>query len=106
MTQCYIVLQTVITIIALIGLSLSFQILIQKAGSFFFIELFMIIFQGSLGLHFSIKSLEKPSEKYATYLVYLPFILFIEGGVLATLGFILMIVAMFMKREFWKFSTK
>ena len=93
----YLVIQGILMLISLVFLWGILDALIQQVGGWIFVDALLLIIELAVGITYGVKNLKEPSDKNLRIMTYIPFLLFIEGGIIATLGFILMGTAMYLR---------
>lgn len=100
LTAIYIGLQSLIVLIALFFLSSNFYT--ENLQMHLLLSSFLLMSNCVLGMFSAISNLRKPNNLMMKIMTYAPFLLFLIGGIVLTIGVVLMLLASYMRYTFIK----
>lgn len=100
LNRSYLIIQGFVALITLVFLRGMFDALMKQVGGLIFVDAGLLMAELGFGCWFVIKNLKHPEDRNMKMMTYLPFLLFVEGGILATLGLVLMMIAIVMRYKY------
>lgn len=100
LTYGYLCIQGLLALISVVFLWGILGALIQRVGVLIIVDASILLIVLIVGTITALKNVKQPSDRHMKMMTYLPILLLVEGGIVATLGVILMVLAMVMRYNY------